>query len=206
MKLQELLGEELYSQVQAKLDEVNGKEPDKLKHVRYADLSEGEYISKAKFDGLEAENNTNAQKLSEANKLIDQLQKAAKGSQEVQQKVEEYKTQAEKLEAQLAQAKLDAAIQVGLLSEHATDLDYLTYKLKTGDDKLELDENGKIKGWEEKVSALKTQYPGQFETAGGKEGYEGFRPLPKNQRREEGSPEPRSLAEALKQKYQPNQA
>ena len=101
MKLQELLGEELYSQVQAKLDEVNGKEPDKLKHVRYADLSEGEYISKAKFDGLEAENNTNAQKLSGANKLIDQLQKAAKGSQEVQQKVEEYKAQAEKLEAQL---------------------------------------------------------------------------------------------------------
>lgn len=206
MKLQELLGEELYSQVQAKLDEVNGKEPDKLKHVRYADLSEGEYISKAKFDGLEAENNTNAQKLSEANKLIDQLQKAAKGSQEVQQKVEEYKAQAEKLEAQLAQAKLDAAIQVGLLSEHATDLDYLTYKLKAGQDKLELDENGKIKGWEEKISALKTQYPAQFETAGGKEGYEGFRPLPKGKTREEETPQPTSLAEALKQKYQPNQA
>lgn len=36
MKLQELLGEELYSQVQAKLDEVNSKEPDKLQDVRYA--------------------------------------------------------------------------------------------------------------------------------------------------------------------------
>lgn len=44
------------------------------------------------------------------------------------------------------QARLNVAIHVGLLSEHATNLDYLTYKLKTGQDKLELDENGKIKG------------------------------------------------------------
>ena len=29
MKLEDLLGAELYAQVQAKLDEVNGKEPDK---------------------------------------------------------------------------------------------------------------------------------------------------------------------------------
>ena len=50
MTLQELLGEELYKQVQAKLDEVNGKEPDKLKHIRYADLSEGNYVGKGKYD------------------------------------------------------------------------------------------------------------------------------------------------------------
>lgn len=35
MKLEELLGAELYAQVQAKLDEVNGKETDKQKRVRY---------------------------------------------------------------------------------------------------------------------------------------------------------------------------
>lgn len=206
MKLQELLGEELYSQVQKKLDEVNGNQPDKLKHVRYADLSEGEYVSKAKFEGLEAENKTNTEKLGEANRLIDQLQKAAKGDQELQGKITEYKNQVEQLEAQLLQEKLNAAIQVGLLNQHALDVDYLAYKLKTGEDKLELDENGKIKGWEEKISALKTQYPAQFETAGGKEGYEGFRPLPKGKPREEETPQPTSLAEALKQKYQPNQA
>ena len=32
-----------------------------------------------------------------------------------------------------------------------------------------LDENGKIKGWEDKVAALKTQLPTQFETAGSKQ-------------------------------------
>lgn len=46
MTLEELLGADLYSQVQAKIDEVNNKETDKLKHVRYADLSEGNYVGK----------------------------------------------------------------------------------------------------------------------------------------------------------------
>ena len=50
MKLEELLGTDLYAQVKAKLDDVNSKEPDKLKHVRYADLSEGEYVGKGKYD------------------------------------------------------------------------------------------------------------------------------------------------------------
>ena len=55
MKLDELLGEELYAQVKAKLDEVNGEEPNKLKHVRYADLSEGEYVAKGKYDARVSE-------------------------------------------------------------------------------------------------------------------------------------------------------
>ena len=53
MKLEELLGAELYAQVQAKLDEVNKDQTDKLKHVRFADLSEGEYVGRAKHEALE---------------------------------------------------------------------------------------------------------------------------------------------------------
>lgn len=48
MKLEELLGEELYAKVREKIDAKNANEPDKLKHVRYADLSEGGYLSKEK--------------------------------------------------------------------------------------------------------------------------------------------------------------
>ena len=54
MKLEELLGAELYAQVKAKIDAANAGQEDKLKHVRYADLSEGEYVSKAKHDSLQA--------------------------------------------------------------------------------------------------------------------------------------------------------
>ena len=40
----------LYKQVQAKIDEKNSTEADKLKHVRYTDLSEDKYVSKEKYD------------------------------------------------------------------------------------------------------------------------------------------------------------
>lgn len=50
MKLNELLSPELYAQVQAEIDKVNAGQPDKTKHVRFADLSEGGYVSVEKFD------------------------------------------------------------------------------------------------------------------------------------------------------------
>ena len=70
MKLEELLGADLFAQVQAKLDEVNGNEPDKLKHVRYADLSEGEYVGKGKHDALQAKYDGQTQELTAAQELI----------------------------------------------------------------------------------------------------------------------------------------
>lgn len=70
MELRELLGEELYSQVDAKIQEHNSNEPDKLKHVRYADLSEGNYVSKEKYTNLQTEANGYKTQLSDANKEI----------------------------------------------------------------------------------------------------------------------------------------
>ena len=56
------------------------------------------------------------------------------------------------------------------MSEKAVDVDYLTFKLneklKEKGETLELDENDNIKGWEDKLSGLKTQFPTQFESAG----------------------------------------
>lgn len=70
MTLQELLGEELFKQVQAKLDEVNSKEADKLKHVRYVDLSEGGYVSKEKYDSKVTELSGVKKQVEDANKEI----------------------------------------------------------------------------------------------------------------------------------------
>lgn len=182
MKLEELLGEELYAQVKAKIDEANGKEADKTKHIRYADLSEGNFVSKEKYTALEAEHQANGAKLTEANSLIEQLKKVAKEDQGAQDKIAEYQTKVTELEGELEQTKLNAAIRVGLLNEQAMDADYLAYKLKEKNEKLELDEQGNIKGWPEKIAALKTQLPEQFRTKG-KENFQGFRPLDK-----EGNP------------------
>ena len=55
MELKELLGEELYAQVEAKITEANAGKEDKLQHIRYADLSEGNYVGKKKYETLEVE-------------------------------------------------------------------------------------------------------------------------------------------------------
>ncbi len=163
--LRAILGEELYAQFERAVNAYNGNEANKDKQVKIANLGSGEYVSKGKHASLEAENQTNATKLAEANNLIAQLQKAAKGDENLQGQVAAYQTKVQELEAELNKTKLENAIKVELLSSKALDVDYLTFKLKEKGDELALDENGKIKGWDDKLSALKTQFPTQFEAS-----------------------------------------
>lgn len=108
------------------------------------------------------------QQLTEANALIEELKKSNKGNDGLQQKVTDYETKVQQLQAELEQTKLDAAIKVELLANKAVDVDYLTFKLKNKGEALTLDENGKIKDWDDKLAALKTQFPNQFEASGKK--------------------------------------
>lgn len=163
--LKAILGDELYAQLEQAVNAYNGNEANKDKQVKIANLGSGEYVSKGKHASLEAENQTNASKLAEANALIAQLQKAAKGDENLQGQVTAYQTKVQELETELEKTKLENAIKVELLSSKALDVDYLTFKLKEKGDELTLDENGKIKGWDDKLAALKTQFPTQFETA-----------------------------------------
>lgn len=180
MKLEELLGAELYAQVQARLDEVNGNEPDKLKHVRYADLSEGEYVGRGKHEALQAKFDSQSQELVTANELIAELKKGTKGNEELQGKISTYEGQIQQLQEQLQETKIKSAIKVALLSEKALDVDYLTFKLeskvKEEGKKLELDDADNIKGWKDLLSGLKTQFPNQFETEGKKKYLDGRLP------------------------------
>ena len=212
MKLEELLGADLYAQVKAKLDEVNANEPDKLKHVRYADLSEGEYVGKGKYDSeIEKLNNIISGKdkeLTTANDLIVQLKKGTKGNEELQGKITTYETQVSDLQKQLAETKMKSAIKVALLSEKAVDVDYLTFKLneklKEKGETLELDENDNIKGWNEKLSGLKTQFPTMFES--GTNNGDGYKPLWSGKipgtEGDRGRTDPKDLAEALQQQLE----
>lgn len=212
MKLEELLSADLYAQVKAKLDEANAKEPDKLKHVRYADLSEGEYVSKGKYDSeIEKLNNLLSGKdteLTTANNLIADLKKDTKGNEELQGKITGYEVQVADLQKQLQETKIKSAIKVALLSEKAVDVDYLTFKLneklKEKGETLELDENDNIKGWADKLSGLKTQFPTMFES--GSKGGDGYKPLGDGKipgtEGDRGRTDPKDLAEALQQQFE----
>jgi hypothetical protein len=102
--------------------------------------------------------------LGEANKLIDELKKSSKGNEEMQGKITGYETTISSLQEQLKQVQLESEIKVALLAAKVSDVDYMTFKLKEKGE-LELGEDGHIKGIDDKIAGLKTQFPSQFETA-----------------------------------------
>jgi hypothetical protein len=173
--LKEILGEELFNQFMTAVNAHNGNEANKDKQVKLANLASGEYVGKGKHDALQALFDGQKTELETANNLIAELKKGTKGNEELQGKITGYETQVSQLQAELQETKIKSAIKVALLSEKAVDVDYLTYKLneklKEKGESLELDENGNIRGLEERLSGLKTQFPSMFESAG-KDGYQ----------------------------------
>ena len=115
-----------------------------------------------RYGKLKTDHEGVTKQLGEATSLIEELKKSNKGNEGLQQKITDYEGQVATLQAELEQTKLESAIKVELLSSKALDVDYLTFKLKEKGE-LALDENGKIKGWDDKLAALKTQFPTQFE-------------------------------------------
>ena len=120
-----------------------------------------------RYGKLKTEHDGKLAELSEAQNLIAELKKSSKGNEDLQGKITAYETQVAQLQAELKQTKLDNAIKVELLSNKALDVDYLTFKLKEKGE-LALDENGKIKDWDDKLAGLKVQFPTQFESSGAK--------------------------------------
>lgn len=175
--LKELLGEELYKQLAEKINAHNGDEANKDKQIKIANLASGEYVGKGKYDALNELLKGKETELTTANGLIDELKKGTKGNEDLQKKISEYDAQVAQLQAQLQETKVNSAIKLALMSEKAVDVDYLTYKLneklKEKGESLELDENDNIKGWSDKISGLKVQFPTMFESAAaGKDGYQ----------------------------------
>lgn len=179
--LKEILGEELFKQVETAVNAYNGSEANKDKQIKLANLSGGEYVGKGKYDALQAQLDGKSTELDTANGLIAELKKGTKGNEELQGKITGYETQVQQLQAELEKTKLENAIQLALRDAKAVDPDYLAFKLreKYKTEELTLDENGKVKGMDDKLAGLKTQFPAQFESSGNKKVIENK--LPDNQ-------------------------
>lgn len=167
--LRELLGDELFAQLEKAVNEHNGNEANKDKQIKIANLGSGEYVGKGKYDALGESLKGKEAELLSANELIAELKKGTKGNEELQGKITSYESQVADLQAQLQETKIKAAIKVALLSEKAVDVDYLTFKLNEKlnekGETLTLDENDNIKGWDALKDGLKTQFPTMFESA-----------------------------------------
>jgi hypothetical protein len=123
-----------------------------------------------RYGKLKTEHEAVIKERDEGKALIESLQKSSKGNEGLQKQLSEYQTKMEQLQAELQQTKIDSAINVGLLAAGVKpdDVDYVTFKLKAKGE-IELDEQGNIKGWDDKVAGLKTQFPANFTSASSKE-------------------------------------
>ncbi len=150
-----------------------------------------------RYGKLKADHESISKQYGEAQTLIEELKKSSKGNENLQAKVAEYESKVAELSNQLKEEKLASAVKVGLLSEKATDIDYLTFKLKESGE-LEMDEKDQIKGWKDKVEELKKKFPNQFEDNSKNK----IEPNTLKKGEPEGKPEPKTLAEALQDHYE----
>ena len=127
-----------------------------------------------RFGKMKTENEGMKQQLQQSQSTIAELQKMTKGQEQAQQQIADYQNRMTQLQQELEQTKINAAIKVELLSSKAVDVDYLTFKLneklKADGETLTLDDNGSIKGWNDKLAGLKTQFPTMFEASSGDDG------------------------------------
>lgn len=166
MKLEELLKDapEVLQAVNAAIAKVNEGVEDKLKHVRFADLSEGGYVSKDKYTSLETDLSGKDAELIKANNLIEELKKSTGEDEGLQQKITDYESEIETLKQENADLKTDNALKFALVAAGAVDVDYLVFKAKEKGE-VKLGDDGKIKGEDDLISGLKTQHPAMFETS-----------------------------------------
>lgn len=162
----------------------------------------GEENLDIRYGKLKTDSDAQKAELDKANGLIAELQKAAKDNEAITGQIEQYKAEVAELQGELKAAKIDAAVKVALIGAKAVDVDYLAYKLKEKGDALELDDKGEVKGLSDRIDALKTQLPAMFEQPKGKKVDPNLLPDGGN---DDKPKEPKSLAEAIEQKYNPQE-
>lgn len=109
--------------------------------------------------------------LTEAQKLIEEMKKSEGANEALQGKIGEYEAKIAELEAEKQQVQTEAALKVALLEANADDVDYLTFKIKEKGE-IQIGDDGKIKGIDDTIAALKTQFPNQFKAEGEKKVHE----------------------------------
>lgn len=181
MKLEELLKDapEVLQAVNAAIAKVNEGVEDKLKHVRFADLSEGGYVSKDKYTSLETDLSGKDAELIKANNLIEELKKSTGKDEGLQQKITAYETEIADLKKENAELKTENALKFALVAAGAVDVDYLVFKAKEKGE-VKLGDDGKIKGEDDLISGLKTQHPAMFEASGSNQQQNGNRRILEN--------------------------
>ena len=162
--LKDILGSDLYTQVEAKVNSYN--ESNKEKQVKVANLSTGEYVSKSKYDALQTDLNNTKTSLDTANTTIADLKKNNGDNASLQTKIQEYETKILNLEnvnkENLSKLIKESAIKEALYAEKAKHPELLLSKFDLS--KILLDEKGEkvVSGIEDQIKVNKETYKDLF--------------------------------------------
>ncbi len=136
------------------------------------------YVSKEQFDTLNTENKNLKQSVSDRDKQLDALKKASGDNEDLKKQIEEMKqqnkAQAEAHEAEIAQIKLDNAIDAALTAAGAKNTKAVKALLDVS--KVKLGDDGKLTEWEDQLKAVQKSDAYLFESKQGTRKFKGFQP------------------------------
>lgn len=165
MELQELLGDELWGQVDTKIQEHNSGIKNDVEKVRFVDLSEGKFVSKEKYGELETAKKGVEKQLKDANTTIKSYQDMDIDGikQSVKDWEQKYQKDTEALNAQIesdrkkfaAERFMDGQKIKSPLSRKAILSEFLAQNLEFKD--------GAFVGADEYMKGVREKYPDEFE-------------------------------------------
>ncbi len=155
-----------------------GISPELAVKAEAASLKElGGYVEKAKHDEVVEENKTLKKSVSDRDKQLDDLKAASGDNAELKKQIETMKQQNAEQEkahkAELAQLKLDNAIDAALSAAGAKNGKAVRALLDVS--KIKLEEDGKLTGWEEQIKAVQKSDAYLFNVQQ-KSNFKGFQP------------------------------
>lgn len=137
----------------------------------------GGYVEKSKHDEVVEENKTLKKSVSERDKQLDDLKAASGDNEELKKQIEAMKQQNADQEkahkAELAQLRLDNAIDAALIAARAKN--GKTVKALIDVSKVKLGEDGKLTGWDEQIKAVQKSDSYLFTTQQ-QNNFRGFQP------------------------------
>ena len=138
----------------------------------------GAYVEKSKFDEVSEENKTLKKSVSDRDKQLDDLKAASGDNETLKKQIEAMKQQNAEQEkahkAELAQIKLDNAIDTALTAAGAKNTKAVKALLDVS--KVKLGEDGRLSGWEEQLTAVQKSDSYLFTEKQAKNNFRGYKP------------------------------
>lgn len=136
------------------------------------------YVTKEQFDTVNAENKNLKQSVSDRDKQLDTLKKASGDNEDLKKQIEEMKQQnkeqAEAHKAEIAQIKLDNAMDAALMAAGAKNTKAVKALLDVS--KVKLGDDGKLTEWEDQLKAVQKSDAYLFEDKQSNRKFKGFQP------------------------------